>query len=205
MARVTAPLITVLAALLVFAAPALGASKPPPPTAYAQEASPAGPLIKQGQARSAASTADLLWATVNVCDTYDTPDGMGVRASMPGNGRAQRMYMRFSAQWYSGIRQAWLDVTGGRSPWLHAGSARYVSRQLGWTFDFATPSYGRAYILRGSVEYQWRARRKSKGARRATWQVAKSGEQFTRTGVKGVDGGDPKGTSKAMCAIANVG
>jgi hypothetical protein len=205
MSRLTA-LVTVCAtAMLAFAAPALAASKPPAPTTYAQEASPAGPLLKQDQARSAAAGADLLWATVNLCDTFDAPDAMGVRASMPGNGRAQRMYMRFSAQWYSGLRQQWVDVAGGRSPWLNAGSARYVSRQLGWTFDFATPSFGRAYILRGSVEYQWRALRKAKGARRATWQVARSGEQFTRTGVKGVDGGDPKGTSKAMCAIANVG
>jgi hypothetical protein len=205
MFRLTAPLLTACAAMLAFAAPALGASKPPAPKAYAQEASPAGPLIKLGKARSAAAPAELLWATVNICDTFDSPDAMGLRASMPGNGREQRMYMRFAAQWYSGIRQAWVDVPRGVSPWLYAGSAKYVSRQLGWTFDFVTPSYGKAYILRGTVEYQWRARKKAKGARRSSWKVAKSGAQFTRTGVKGVDGGDPKGTSKAMCAIANVG
>ena len=41
-----------------------------------------------------------LWATVNVCDTAAFPDAMGVRASMPGNGTRQRMYMRFNASWY---------------------------------------------------------------------------------------------------------
>ena len=205
MSRLTALLVTVSVALLAFAAPAIGASKPPAPRAHAQKASPAGPLIKQGKARAAAKAADLLWATVNICDTPRSPDAMGLRASIPGNGHAQRMYVRFSAQWYSGLRQAWIDVPRGRSPWVYAGSARYVARQVGWTFDFVTPAYGKAYVLRGSVEYQWRALKKAKGARRSTWAVAKSREQFTRTGVKGVDGGEPKGTSKAMCAIANVG
>jgi hypothetical protein len=49
----------------------------------------------KGKARAAASR---LWATVNVCDTERSPDAMGVRASMPGNGKPQVMFMRFTAQ-----------------------------------------------------------------------------------------------------------
>ncbi|HEX2232480.1 MAG TPA: hypothetical protein VHG69_03855, partial [Thermoleophilaceae bacterium] len=192
-----------LGALVVFAlaaAPAHArvASKPPGPEGHAQAASPAGALFKPGP-RASAKAAARLWATVNICDTFDSPDAMGIRASMPGNGRRQRMYMRFSAQWWSGSRQQWLDVPNGTSPWIHAGSARYVARQTGWTFDFQTPPMGRAYILRGIVEFHWRALQKGKGARRASWKLARNETLVTRSDVPNVHGGDPPGTSKAMC------
>jgi hypothetical protein len=182
---------------------------PPAPTGHAQRLSPAGPLVQGGV--HASLNRKLLWATVNTCDTFESPDAMGLRASMPGNGSKQRMYMRFSAQWYSGSRDAWLDVPNGRSPWVYAGSARTRSRQAGWTFDFQTPPYGRAYVLRGWVEYQWRSVRSEKRVqahqrpvKRARYRVARQRSLLTTTGVKGVRGGDPKGTSKAMCAVANL-
>jgi hypothetical protein len=205
MLRRTALALGALSMLALAAAPAHAgqAAKPPAPGGYSQKASPAGPLFKSG-ARSAASRRERLWATVNICDTIDSPDAMGLRASMPGNGGRQRMYMRFSAQWWSGLSQQWLDVPGGTSPWIHAGSARHASRQTGWTFDFQTPPAGRAYVLRGSVEFHWRALRKPGGARRASWQLARRASLLTRSKVPGVHGGDPPGTSKAMCLLAGL-
>jgi hypothetical protein len=47
-----------------------------------------------------------LWATVNICDTANNPDSMGIRASMPGNATDQRMWMRFTAEYWSRARQA---------------------------------------------------------------------------------------------------
>jgi hypothetical protein len=193
----------VLVALAAPPAHAGVASKPPAPVGYSQKASPAGPLFKAGP-RAAANAAARLWATVNICDTFDYPDGMGIRASMPGNGSRDRMYMRFSAQWWSGLQQAWLDVPGGTSPWIRAGSARYASRQAGWTFDFQTPPMGRAYILRGTVEFHWRALRRTRRARRASWKLARHTTLLTRSNVRRVHGGDPPGTSKAMCMIASL-
>ena len=194
-----------MALLVPAATPAHAAppAKPPAPGGYAQVASPPGPLLERG-VRSAARSRELLWATVNICDTLDSPDGMGIRASMPGNGSRQRMYMRFSAQWWSGQQQQWLDVPGGTSPWVYAGSARYASRQAGWTFDFATPPMGRAYILRGTVEFHWRTLARSGRARRATWKLARQTTVLTRSKVEGVHGGDPPGTSKAMCMVASL-
>ena len=95
-------------------------------------------------------------------------------------------------------------MPNGRSPWVFAGSARSKARQAGWSFDFETPSYGRAYVLRGQVQFQWRSVRRLKGAKRAQLRVARQRSVMTITGVKGVRGSDPKGTSKAMCAIANL-
>jgi hypothetical protein len=202
-------LLTVIG-VLACAAPAAAVTpiEPPSPEGHAQALSPAGPLIS-GRVQ-ASLNRKRLWATVNTCDTFESPDAMGLRASMPGNGTRQRMYMRFSAQWYSGSRDAWLPVPNGRSPWVYAGSARTSSRQGGWTFDFQTPPYGRAYVLRGWVEYQWRAVRREKRVsrerpvKRARYRVARERRLLTSTGVKGVRGGDPKGTSKAMCAVANL-
>jgi hypothetical protein len=206
MLRRTALTLGVVSLLALTAAPAHAgrSAKPPPPGGYAQQASPAGPLF-EGGARSAASRSERFWATVNICDTFDSPDAMGLRASMPGNGTRQRMYMRFSAQWWSGLQQKWLDVPGGRSPWIHAGSARYASRQAGWTFDFQTPPMGRAYVLRGTVEFHWRALRRTRRARRASWKLARHTTLLTRSNVRGVHGGDPPGTSKAMCMVASLG
>ena len=199
MLRRTAPL--TLLALLAWAAPAgaAGPMEPPAPDGYVQAASPVGPRFEPGARAAAASRR--LWATVNVCDTFDSPDAMGIRASMPGNGTGQRMYMRFSAQWYSSLR-GWLDVPNGRSPWIYVGSARYAARQAGYSLDFQTPPFGRAYILRGTVQFQWRSQRRAK---RSGYRIAREHTALTTTGLRGVRGGDPKGTSKAMCAIANVG
>src|SRR5215210_2077988 len=128
MARRSALPLLALLILLVSALPAHAAElvEPPAPTGAAQAASPSGPLLAPG-AHVSASRA--LWATVNTCDTFASPDAMGVRASMPGNGTRQRMYMRFSARWYSGAAGSWLDVPDGKSPWVYAGSARYKARQ----------------------------------------------------------------------------
>jgi hypothetical protein len=210
MARPVALLAFAISLVLAVPAQATEIVAPPAPSGHAQKLSPAGPLV-QGGGVHASLNRKLLWATVNTCDTFESPDAMGLRASMPGNGSKQRMYMRFSAQWCSGTRDAWLPVPNGRSPWVFAGSARTRSRQAGWTFDFQTPPYGRAYVLRGWVEYQWRSVRSEKRVRahtrpvkRARYRVARQRSLLTSTGVKGVRGGDPKGTSKAMCAVANL-
>lgn len=190
--------------LAVFAAPAQAAG--PEVTGGARQPA-SGTSTSAGAVRAAASP--LLWATVNVCDTAVAPNEMGVRASMPGNGRTQRMWMRFSAQRWSEAAQDWVPVTNGRSPWVLAGSARYEYRQAGWTFDFAQPPAGVTWTLRGTVDVQWRARkprsrkaRRSARSRRARWVVARRRTLFTRSGVVGVDGGDPAGTSKALCLIS---
>ena len=64
--------------------------------------------------------------------------------------------------------------------------------QAGWTFSFAQPPEGTTYVIRGVVELSWRDRAKASRKRRAL---------LTETGKRGVDGGDPVGTSKAMCLI----
>jgi hypothetical protein len=171
-----------------------------------------------------ASSIPALWATVNICDTARAPDSMGVRASMPGRALGQHMYMRFRAEYWSRARQDWASVGGsGVSPWVYAGPARYERRQAGWTFKFAPPPAGVTFTMRAIVEFQWRApvervarKARKRGARRgrgnrprmiikrakaARSRVVRSVTRMTETGIDGVHGGDPEGTSKAMCLI----
>src|SRR3954451_2416302 len=62
----------------------------------------------------------LLWATINLCDTADHPDTVGVRASIPGSGvRGERMFMRFQVQYYAAGEGEWHNLlAGGDSGWL---------------------------------------------------------------------------------------
>jgi uncharacterized membrane protein len=178
-----------------------------------------------------ASATPRLWATVNICDTGTSPDSMGIRAGMPGNASGQRMFMRFRAEYWSRSQQDWAPVAGsGVSPWVYVGPARHERRQAGWTFEFAAPPAGVTFTMRALVEFQWRradqsvALKRRSGKRRhagrrgrslkrvrrfdlrgrkkaSTSRVVRSVTRATETGISGVDGGDPAGTSKAMCLI----
>ena len=166
------------------------------------------------------------WATVNVCDTKDSPNALGIRTSVPGNGTRQRIFARYTAQWWSEVDQKWLTVEGsGVTPWVLVGDADMSSRQTGWTFVFVQPPEGATYVMRGVVELEWRdtaaaarrarrdraARRhhrarssahRRRPARRAQRNaVVQRRTLLTKTGMKGVQGGDPAGLSKAMCLI----
>jgi hypothetical protein len=161
-----------------------------------------------------AARTSRLWATVNICDTATAPNSMGVRAGMPGNASGQRMFMRFRAEYWSRARQDWAAVAGsGVSTWVYAGPARFERRQAGWTFEFAPPPAGVNFTMRALVEFQWRKpgralerrpslkRRAALRPRASHTRVVRSVTRATETGIRGVDGGDPAGTSKAMCLI----
>jgi hypothetical protein len=157
------------------------------------------------------------WATVNVCDTAKSPNALGVRTSVPGNGSDERIFARYTAQWWSGAEQKWLTVAGsGVTDWIKLGSADMSSRQAGWTFRFVQPPAGTTYVMRGIVELQWRdqakarKRQRRQRAHRASTRrrapksrvaVVRERTLLTKTGMKGVEGGDPAGLSKAMCLI----
>jgi hypothetical protein len=163
------------------------------------------------------------WATVNICDTEKSPNALGVRTSVPGNGSDERIFARYTAQWWSGAQQQWLTVGGsGVTDWIGMGSADMTSRQAGWTFRFVQPAAGTTYVMRGVVELQWRDQveavrkaRRGRAARRTgtlrkphrrrharrAQRVVRERTLLTQTGMKGVEGGDPAGLSKAMCLI----
>jgi hypothetical protein len=121
-----------------------------------------------------------LWATVNLCDSANAPNAMGVRASVPGTPAADQVRVQFSAQYFSQQKGAWLPVTGsGTSPWLDAG-AEYDYQQVGWIFAFDAPEPGKTFTVRGVAQIQWLKQ----------GSVVRSTSRLTSGGITGVDVGD---------------
>jgi hypothetical protein len=244
--RLAAPtVLSACAAFLIAASPAAaldlpaGADAPPelPPGVVVAEqptlttdAGQDGGNLMAAAARSKPQRPDAIkvrpfWATVNICDTTKSPNALGVRTSVPGNGSNERIFARYTAQWWSGAKQKWLTVAGsGVTDWIKLGSAEMSSRQAGWTFRFVQPPAGTTYVMRGVVELQWRDKDARKGRRFRTTRrpgtlrrsrphprrrarrsqraaVVRERTLLTKTGMKGVQGGDPAGLSKAMCLI----
>jgi len=58
------------------------------------------------------------WANINICNS----DELGARAQLAGDGSADEMQVRFTAQWLS--PDGWVPLPGqSTSPWQDAGSA----------------------------------------------------------------------------------
>jgi hypothetical protein len=254
--RLAAPTVLIGCAAALLAAPSAFAQPQLPPGADAPPDLPPGVVVAEnplmtadsGQARAdfVASAARArskqegegdgkrerpFWATVNICDTQKSPNALGVRTSVPGNGSDEIIFSRYTAQWWSAADGKWLTVGGsGTTDWVRVGTADMTSRQAGWTFRFVQPPQGTTYVMRGIVELQWRdvpkaARKARKGHRTGKTRRARGHRRahrvhrhrkahraqhaavirkrtlLTETGMKGVQGGDPTGLSKAMCLI----
>jgi hypothetical protein len=142
---------------------------------------------------SAAKAPKDLWATVNLCDTTVHDNMMGVRASMPGDGDHTKMYMRFTAQYYTPAKQLWSNVQqNGVSKWIYVGSGVYARRQAGYTFAFDPPASGATFQLRGAVDFKW-----TKGRR-----IVRTAHVLTKGGHPNTKGADPKTFSAALCKIS---
>jgi hypothetical protein len=146
-------------------------------------------------ARARASAHSLvqsrqLWATIDMCNPSDQPRYVGVRGSMPGDGRAaDSMYMRFRLQYVNATTGQWTDFARGPTPaFVAVGSAR-IARQLGRSFQVRPQQ---ALTLRGVVSFQWR-----QGSR-----VLASVSRVTTAGRESLKGSDPAGFSAATCRIA---
>jgi hypothetical protein len=134
-----------------------------------------------------ADDADL-WATVNICDTADHPDEIGVRASMPGGKPHTRLLMRFRAQYRDLSDGRWHYVRDADSGWRRAGKGR-ATKESGYSFEVAGEG---TRILRGVVTYRWM--RNGHAARRA--------RRITRGGHRSTVGADPADFSAATCRIS---
>jgi hypothetical protein len=143
-------------------------------------------LLALAAAPARADDADL-WATVNVCDTAEHPDEIGIRASMPGGKAKGRLLMRFRVQYRDLTIGRWRSVRDADSGWQRIGRGR-TARESGWSFEVAGDG---TRILRGVVTYRWtRSGRILRRARRVT-----EGEHRSTAGA------DPPDFSAASCRI----
>jgi len=87
------------------------------------------------------------WANINICNS----DELGARAQLAGDGSADEMQVRFTAQWLS--PGGWVPLPGqSTSPWQDAGSAEFTWQQAGWTFELEVPAGGQTYQLRAIAD-----------------------------------------------------
>ena len=91
-------------------------------------------------------------AAVNEC----APGELGVRAHLAGQGSADSMRVRFTAQWLDPATGAWQPVAGSATtPWQSSGRASWNWWEAGWTFYLDRPAAGTTWTLRGVAERQW--------------------------------------------------
>jgi hypothetical protein len=139
---------------------------------------------------TAPAKASELWATVDLCNTPHHPDTIGIRGSMPGDGRAHdRMYMRFLVQNLDESTHKWANV--GRSAdsgFVLVGSGA-LTRQAGRSFEFKPTAT--TFTLRGLVEFQWHH----------DGHTVRSLMLATSEGHTSLAGAEPAGFSAATCAL----
>ena len=152
-------------------------------------ASGASPAARARASAHSPLQSRQLWATIDLCNPPDQPHYVGVRGSMPGDGRAtDTMYMRFRLQYVNAAGQ-WADIANGPvPPFVAVGSAR-TTRQLGRSFQVRPQ---RALTFRGVVSFQWRH-----GSR-----VLASASRVSSAGRESLKGSDPAGFSAATCRTA---
>jgi hypothetical protein len=133
-----------------------------------------------------------LWATVDVCNPKDQPNTIGIRGSMPSDGRPKDvMYMRLRVQYLDATTKEWLNLSkGGDSGLLKLGSG-VLARQGGLSVELAPVAGKPTFTLRGYVTFQWR--------RGAT--ALQSATRLTTAGHTSLAGADPRGFSAATCKL----
>ncbi len=161
---------------------------------------PAPALAASAPFRAAKTTTSLrsllssrqLWATIDVCNPFDQPDMIGVRGSMPGDGRPRdTMYMRFGLQYLNTTTRRWTSlVTGAEPVYVSVGNAK-AARQAGRSFQLIPVPGKPAFTLRGVVSFQWRHGK----------TVLQSTSRSTTAGRQSLAGSDPSGFSAATCLI----
>jgi len=165
------------------AVPALGASS---------STTPSAPTQSNNLHRLLASHE--LWATIDVCNSPHHPNTVGIRGSMPGDGKAHdKLYMSFRLQYLNlnTATNAWIDVASGATPAFVPVGAGATARQGGTSFQLVPAAGKPAVTMRGVVDFQWRRGRK----------VLASAARPTTAGRKSLAGADPAGYSAAGCLI----
>lgn len=180
-----------LAALIALAIPAVSLAAQPSARSPRQRGRVARARAKRTSSPRTLLRSRELWATIDVCNTAKQPDTVGVRGSMPGDGRAHdTMLMSFRLEYLNAVNQ-WVELEGsGASPFTSVGDAS-SARQGGTSFTLKPHAGKPAYTLRGVVYFKWMHGK----------TVVLTARRPTTTGHVATVGAEPKDFSAAQCAI----
>lgn len=166
-----------LATLLLAAWPALGRGPSHPPVPPA------------AQIRAAIGQAEhsrKLWATVNICNTPNHPDAVGIRGQMPGLGFATHLRMVFGIEVWDYARGGF-KVLPGVLRSIDVGTQREGTWQSGVLLRFRSHTG----LVRGRVTFEWLLGPRTIGRLQAV----------TRDGHLDARFGDPQGFSSWHCEL----
>ncbi|HEX5852178.1 MAG TPA: hypothetical protein VFY36_03695 [Solirubrobacteraceae bacterium] len=142
--------------------------------------------------RHALLASHELWATIDACNPPRYPNRVGVRGSMPGDGRAHdKLYMSFRLQYLDTAMNVWVDVVKGATPKFVSVGPAATARQGGTSFQLAPVPEKPAVTMRGVASFQWRRGK----------QVLLSATRVTTAEHKSLAGAEPKDFSAATCLI----
>lgn len=131
--KVLSPMLAVLLAAIVVAAPALAASGP-----------------SQSQIRAAVARARAsknLWATVNVCGPRSARRTIGIRAQMPGLGFSAQLSVRIQLEYWNVAKQHFVVVADPNAHGVvRLGTVVAGLQQGGESFAFTHGAYLRATV-----------------------------------------------------------
>lgn len=174
--------------LPAFAAPAAAATAATTPAASGRPAAPSRAQV--AAAVHAAERSPDLWATINICNTPQYPDFIGIRGQMPGLGFTTHIYMTIRVEYYDPALGRFKPSSAVKT--VDLGHATRGAHQGGVRFPFQTPLAGESYQLRGAVTFVWAIGRR----------VIARAIRHTKHGYQHVDFGDPPGYSAGTCTIA---
>ena len=154
-----------------------------PPPASTQPATPTPSALLRSRE---------LWATIDVCNAPKQPDTVGIRGSMPGDGKpADKLYMSFGLEYLDAVNQ-WAALPSASSGWVLVGAG-----------SSCRPP-GRLELHAEAAPR--RAASSCCGASSASAGCA-AGHQFahatlpTTAGRKALAGAEPEGFSAARCSL----
>jgi hypothetical protein len=167
--------------ILTAALSALAVASP----AFAAGSRPAASTIRAA-VRNAERSRNL-WATINICNTKNHPDVIGIRGQMPSLSFSSSLYMEVQAEYWSPSAHRLMPVPRAvKVLELSSGHARF--HQGGVDFRFEQ----HAGLLSGEITFEWKLAGRIVGE--ATRQAAR--------GHASADFGDPAHFSASECVIA---
>src|SRR4051794_3901632 len=131
------------------------------------------------------------WATVNVCDTAQFPDTIGIRGSMPRSGSAKDdLFMRIQVQYFDPVAIGWRFVgASADSGFLDLGAGKAKRREGGQ--NFTIKAHKLASVLRGYVPFEWRR----------DGDVVRRQRRLTKPAPPATPGAAPASFSAGTCTI----
>lgn len=157
--------------------------------AYRHGTRHSAPTARQiARAVANAKRSGSLWATINVCDSPQYRNAVGVRGQMPALGFSSTLSMTIQVEYWSRAARGFVPVPGSAATATeNVGRQSTGRQQAGAIFPFRA----HAGLLAATVTFTWKR----------DGQVIGQAHRWTTAGHPNADYGSPAGYTAARCRI----